>query len=170
MLTLQKRLGGDLSKFYVGSFLITLLIAFVFYFPYAHVIGSLDSSMPYRFYLWIYPGDNNKEEKIRRYRYVEVYVADLTQYPPIEKKGVRYLIKKAVCFPGDTLETKGMAFFCNGEYIGEAVRMSVPNFTYKGEIPEGYYFVIGTHPKSFDSRYLGLISEERITGVLIPIY
>lgn len=40
------------------------------------------------------------------------------------------------------------------------------------EIPKGKVFVYGTHPKSFDSRYLefGLIPEDQINGKVIRIF
>ncbi|MCX5814699.1 MAG: S26 family signal peptidase [Proteobacteria bacterium] len=47
-------------------------------------------------------------------------------------------------------------------------------FVYKdGEtvtIPEGQFFVIGTHPGSYDSRYWGFINEKNIIGTAYPLY
>jgi len=47
-------------------------------------------------------------------------------------------------------------------------------FVYKdGEmvmIPEGQFFVVGTHPGSYDSRYWGFINEKNIIGTAYPIY
>lgn len=163
----------NLVKFFTFAFFFTLLVAFVFYFPYFHVIGSLDVSMPQRFYLWIKPSSDprEKDRQIRKYRYVEVYVGDLTQYPPIRKKKVLYLIKKVACFPGDYLLAGGGKFYCNGKLMGVAhPRSPSPPFSYDGVIPEGKYFILGEHPYSFDSRYIGLIDRGRVTGVLIPLF
>lgn len=47
-------------------------------------------------------------------------------------------------------------------------------FVYKGgetvTIPEGQFFVIGTHPGSYDSRYWGFINEKNIIGTAYPLY
>lgn len=37
------------------------------------------------------------------------------------------------------------------------------------QIPDGYYFVAGTHPRSYDSRYFGLVSKEEIISKVVPI-
>jgi len=37
------------------------------------------------------------------------------------------------------------------------------------KIPEGYYFVVGTHPRSYDSRYFGLISKKEIISKIEPL-
>ncbi|HHJ63328.1 MAG TPA: hypothetical protein ENJ61_00310 [Aquifex aeolicus] len=168
-----KQKEKELTKFFLFSFIFYTALTFVFFFPYVHIIGSLDTSMPHRFYLWIRPSEDpeEKDAQIRKRRYVEVYVGDLTQYPPIREKGVLYLIKKAVCFPGDFLAARGGEFYCNGKLIAVAYpEAPVPPISYDGRIPEGRYFVLGIHPASFDSRYMGLVSLDRITGVLIPLF
>lgn len=162
----------ELIKLYTLSLFAIILIAFVFYFPFFHVIGSLDKSLPWRFYLWIRPSKDltEKDRQIRTYRYVEAYVGDL-DYPPIRRKGVLYFIKKVVCFPGDFLLAEKGEFYCNGRLIAVAHPKSPsPPITFSGIVPQGYYFLLGTHRFSFDSRYIGLISSERITGVLLPLF
>jgi len=180
MRTLLQRLEEDLKgkkdslvKFFTFALFFTLLITVVFYFPYFHVIGSLDVSMPQRFYLWIKPSSDPKEKdkQIRKYRYVEVFVGDLTRYDPVRRKGVLYLIKKVVCFPGDYLLAESGKFYCNGRFIGKAhPKAPADPFSYRGKIPEGKYFILGTSSLSFDSRYMGLMDGRRITGVLIPLF
>lgn len=168
-----RRKQRDLIKFFALTLIFILLVALIFYFPYFHVIGSLDASMPYRFYLWIKPSSDPEEKdlQIRKYRYVEVFVGDLTQYKPIREKRVLYFIKEVACFPGDYLLAKGGKFFCNGKLFALAHPQSPsPPISYNGRIPKGMYFLLGKHFFSFDSRYIGLISINRVTGVLIPLF
>ena len=168
-----KEKKDDLIRFWALAFIFTFVLTMVFYFPYVHITGSLDVSLPQRFFLWIKPSQDPKEKdlQIRRYRYVEVYVGDLTMYPPIRKKHVLYLIKEVACFPGDYLLAKEGKFYCNGKLIARAHPKSPsPPISYDGKIPEGMYFLLGKHPYSFDSRYIGLVPLERVTGVLIPLF
>lgn len=37
-------------------------------------------------------------------------------------------------------------------------------------IPESSFFAMGTHPRSYDSRYWGVVHETEIVGRAIPIY
>jgi len=164
--------NSNLVKFFLFAFISSLLFAFLLEFPLFHVVGALDNSMPYKFYLWIKLSSDKREkdEQIRKYRIVEIFVKDL-DYVPIKKKRVKYLVKEVVCFPKDYLLAKDGNFYCNGKFLGKAHPLSPhPPISYDGVIPEGYYFVMGKHPFSFDSRYMGLISIDRITGVLIPIF
>jgi len=84
-------------------------------------------------------------------------------------------IKEVVCFPGDILEVRGRDYYCNGVYLGRAKErsrkgVSVDNFKWNGPVPEGMYFVKGVHPDSYDSRYYGFVSKERIIGVGRPLF
>jgi len=170
--SLQRLEKSYLVKFFLFAFVVSLIFAFLFYFPLFRVVGTLDNSMPQRFYLWIKPSQDpkKKDEQIRKYRFVEAFVEDL-DYLPIKKKKVKYFVKEVVCFPKDYLLAKEGKFYCNGKFLGQAnPRSPHPPISYDGEIPEGYYFLMGKNPFSFDSRYMGLISIDRITGVLIPIF
>jgi len=174
---LEERLQEEKKTFRTLALSYSLALLFVtllFYLPFFRIIGSLDYSLPYRFFLWIKPASDPKEKdgQIRKYGYVEVYVGDIQdKYTPLKKKGVLYLIKKVGCYPGDVLTFKGGAFYCNGKRLGRAhPEAPAPPFKWNGRIPKGHYFLIGTHPRSFDSRYMGFFSLDRITGVLIPLY
>jgi conjugal transfer pilin signal peptidase TrbI len=77
------------------------------------------------------------------------------------------LTKKLVCDEGDLLQLKGDAFYCNGVRLGGFITRTwddkplVP-FAYDGTIPVGQAFVMGSHPRSFDSRYFGLVDKPRL--------
>ncbi|EAL3751808.1 S26 family signal peptidase, partial [Campylobacter coli] len=40
-------------------------------------------------------------------------------------------------------------------------------FIFNGVIPKDKFFVMGTHPRSFDSRYWGFVDRKDIKGVSI---
>ncbi len=101
------------------------------------------------------------------------------------------LIKKIAGLPGDTVEfstelhkvcsplTRGAAPQCQ-EFPRESIDrknkiLPIP-FQAQGQfkgtfvIPEGQFYVYGTNPQSYDSRYFGLISRDQLIGKLDPIF
>lgn len=94
------------------------------------------------------------------------------------KKGDTFL-KKIACVPHDIITvsegSSGYVFNCNNVMIGSAYKkdkygnpLAHPDI--EGEIPDGKYFVATEHPKSFDSRYYGLIDKDDIIGKAILLY
>jgi type IV secretory pathway protease TraF len=81
------------------------------------------------------------------------------------------LTKQVACVEGMTVSFNGTAFACDGKPLGgEVIRKTsdgreVKVSDFQGVIPEGKVFVIGTHPRSFDSRYLGLLDRKDIKRV-----
>jgi signal peptidase I len=76
-------------------------------------------------------------------------------------------VKIVSCVPGEILKTKNYEYFCNDEYIGKALLKdgqgkSLNPFVFNGIIPKNNYFVTGTHQKSWDSKYWGFVSKDRI--------
>jgi len=78
--------------------------------------------------------------------------------------------------PGDTVTVAGRQVAVNGENVG----MAKPH-AYDHQpltpiapiiIPPGHYYVQGTSPDSFDSRYRdsGLVRTEQVIGVVIPLF
>lgn len=81
-----------------------------------------------------------------------------------------HLTKKVVCVEGETVRFDGERFFCNDELIGAVIRETstgtkIEVATAAGTIPAGKIFVAGDHPRSFDSRYLGLLDVQATTRV-----
>ncbi len=78
--------------------------------------------------------------------------------------------------PGDEVTRVGREFFVNGEPVGHAKLFSrgreplVAGPT--GVIPEGHYFVSGTHPDSLDSRYAltGWIPRRALIGKAYVVF
>lgn len=78
--------------------------------------------------------------------------------------------------PGDDLEIRDdRTLWLNGVLL-DTVRAAdskgepVVPFYYRGKIPNGSYFLYAAAPKSYDSRYFGLIGKERIVGKVIPLF
>lgn len=77
-------------------------------------------------------------------------------------------VKIVSCMPGEILKTdEKYEYFCNGEYIGKALLKdgqgkSLEPFFFNGIVPTDKYFVVGTNLKSWDSKYWGFVSKDRI--------
>ena len=86
------------------------------------------------------------------------------------------LVKKVACCPGDKLAIDSKrTFFCGQRELGTALETdskgrSLPVFDYTGVVPENSYFMLGTNPRSFDSRYFGFIHADEILYKALPIW
>ncbi|MFC3052355.1 S26 family signal peptidase [Kordiimonas pumila] len=82
---------------------------------------------------------------------------------PALPAGVRHMIKRVLCLPGDRLERIGSEFYCNGKLIARAKAKAksgeqLEAFTWTlGPVPDGQFFAGTAHPDGFDSRYFGFI-------------
>lgn len=91
------------------------------------------------------------------------------------------ICKYALGVPGDRVVPRGAeVFICHADKCSSAGkvlakdglgRSSVPAFTTETVIPEGqYYFGSTYNPRSFDSRYLGLVSSQAVTVRTYPLW
>lgn len=140
----------------------------IFGFPYIYdkssvkVEFTLDESLPY--HVWISLPFYKKP-------YVEFPVYFKDKY----FKNADYLVKILACDEGHYLNVdEKKNYYCDGEYLGKAVDTDslgkpVNHFVWNGIIPKGKAFVIGTHPRSYDSRYFGFIDKDKIIRYLYPI-
>ena len=87
-----------------------------------------------------------------------------------------HIIKIIGCSPGEILSNnKNNQFFCNRVLLGTALRKDskghrLPQFDYSGPVPENSYFMVGTNPRSYDSKYFGFISGDDFLYKAIPIW
>lgn len=86
------------------------------------------------------------------------------------------LIKKVGCAPGEVLtrDAEGQ-FFCQGVFIGKALeadslKRPLPQFQYSGIVPEKNFFMIGTNPRSYDSRYFGFVHADLMLHKALPLW
>ncbi len=80
----------------------------------------------------------------------------------------KYLIKRVIGLPGETVEVKDNKLYINGKYVKEDF-LNKDTYTkdYKldGKVPKNFYFVMGDNRgNSNDSRYLGCFSIDKIEG------
>lgn len=94
------------------------------------------------------------------------------------QKGDTFL-KVVTCTPGDVIATTEgkwhYTFSCNDKIVATAykydkLKNKLPHPSIDGVIPEGRYFVTTSHPKSFDSRYYGLIDQSALIGKASLLY
>ena len=86
------------------------------------------------------------------------------------------LVKEVGCCPGGMLSVDSKrTFYCGERELGTALQTdskgrSLPVFDFTGLVPEGSYFMVGTNPRSFDSRYFGFIHADEILYKALPIW
>lgn len=83
-------------------------------------------------------------------------------------------IKRIIGLPGDHVMVKDNHIYVNGKLIDEtsyldpSVPVSAGTFTTEGKevsVPDGEYLVMGDNrPNSYDGRYFGTITRDKITG------
>ena len=157
-------LAGSLFVFGLFIFIIHLSGLRLYYDP------QNPGSLPWKYYLFM-PLHTPFKPEITAGDYI-LFIADkrmLPYYAP----GVSFG-KRVIGMPGDKLVTKGRDFFLNGRFIAQARKKDslgnpAPTFVFSGKIPPDHYFVLGHHPRSFDSRYWGFICKPAIKGRLIPL-
>ena len=86
------------------------------------------------------------------------------------------LVKKVGCGPGEMLSNDtARIFYCGQRELGTALKVDskgrpLPVFDYTGPVPENSYFMVGTNPRSFDSRYFGFIHADEILYKALPLW
>jgi len=94
------------------------------------------------------------------------------------KKGKKF-IKKIACYPGQKLtftdNNTTYDYYCDNKFIAKAKKkdssnLKLPHFAFTGVIPKQQYFMVGTHEKSFDSRYWGFVNQNKITGKAVKLW
>lgn len=103
------------------------------------------------------------------------YVAfDSTFLAPIIKKDMT-IIKQVKGLPNDKILVKDGLVYVNGEKVAEIhsnamKKLNKPKNGFDREevVPENHIFVIGSHPRSYDSRYWGFYKVEGKVGRAYP--
>ena len=87
--------------------------------------------------------------------------------------GKRWM-KRIVGVPGDHILVQDNEVYINGQSVGRGIGIDrygqrIDLATLPETIPEGQYYVALPHPRSFDSRYYGLIRQADILGTVTPL-
>ena len=99
---------------------------------------------------------------------------------PFYPEGTR-MLKRVVGVAGDHVVVNDQGVFVNGVSFGTLLHaqpggrlwrsgQGVEHFVRDEFIPLGRWWVMGTHPRSFDSRYWGYISTGQIVGRAWPLW
>jgi signal peptidase I len=86
--------------------------------------------------------------------------------------------KYLAAVPGDEVVIDHEGVHVNGKLVAkglavaEKLKRPESDFYRRFIVPAGHYFALGTHERSFDSRYWGLVREEQIIGraVVVPYF
>jgi conjugal transfer pilin signal peptidase TrbI len=95
--------------------------------------------------------------------------------------GTEHFLKIVKGVPGSVVTSKPIGggytdFFVDGQSVGIAKPISLRHLPlepgHTGVIPEGQYYVAGTHADSFDSRYavIGWIDRKRLIGRAYKVF
>jgi conjugal transfer pilin signal peptidase TrbI len=95
-------------------------------------------------------------------------------YRPYARVGKLWL-KEAYGVAGDTVHVDGRDVYVNERLVATVIerdkyKQPVEPAHFPATIPEGAYYVGLPHPRSFDSRVIGLIEAKDIQGVVWPIW
>ena len=88
----------------------------------------------------------------------------------VVKNDNELIIKRVIGLPGEKISYKNNELYVNGKKVKENFKRvkdeDLDDYTIEGEVvPEGYYFVLGDNrPESADSRIIGYIKKEKISG------
>ena len=104
-----------------------------------------------------------------KYRFMDIKRGDIIS---LEYADTKYLIKRVIGLPGDTISIRDNTLYINGEvyienYLDEGLEYDDFELSSLGytTIPEDMYFVMGDNREdSLDSREIGLIKKEEIIG------
>lgn len=86
------------------------------------------------------------------------------------------IVKKVGCRPGQNLVgTEEGQFTCDEASLGTALEkdgkgQDMPLFTYTGTVPEESFFMVGTNPRSYDSKYFGFVNAKEILFKALPLW
>jgi len=138
--------------------------------PRVPVLFNWTASLPYRV-AWLQSG----EHPLRRGEFVIFTFAGEagTTYPGLNGQPFFKVVRG---LPGDVVTLSGRTVSVNGVVVGTAKAQAFDRRPLEPiaptVIPPGHYYVQGTGPDSFDSRYRssGLVRAEQVLGTVVPLF
>lgn len=134
---------------------------------------NVTSSLPQGFYLRI------PSKEFRRGDYIVYEPSEEVKNLIVENgwgDGERDFLKKVGAIAGEkySIDAETLKFEIEGKYIGQVYETdnkgnALPKLRGEFEVPEGYVLPIATNARSFDGRYVGVISEKIIKARVVPI-
>lgn len=90
-------------------------------------------------------------------------------------------VKAVAGVPGDHITVNTRGVFVNGHHMGKLLHLQegerlwrmgrrVGDVERDEEVPAGHVWMMGTNPRSYDSRYWGYIRNEQVIGRAIPLW
>jgi len=141
--------------------------AFLLWGAHHYLFFNVTASLPYSI-VWL------DREAVPARGDLVVYRFDGDELMQI-RKGARFF-KRIVGLPGDEVSVVGRRVLVNGADVGIAKQYTLDGHRLEpiaaGVIPQDAYYVQGTHPMSFDSRYResGLVHSRQIIGTVHVIF
>ena len=141
--------------------IVVILFLMIYVVSITQVVGSSMSST-------LQDGDVLILNKIK-YRFTDIKRGDIIS---LEYADTKYLIKRVIGLPGDTVSIRDNTLYINGEvyvenYLDEGLVYDDFDLSSLGYdvIPEDMYLVLGDNrPDSLDSREIGLITKDEVIG------
>ena len=130
----------------------------------AHISVTLTPSLGHRVFVLAEPeGMNFKEGDY------------LLFHKQLDQAETDQLLKMVGCAPGQTLKVANSEYYCDEAYLGHALANDskgkpLPQFIFNGPVPAGSLFMVGSHQRSYDSRYFGLINADSVLKKAYPIW
>jgi type IV secretory pathway protease TraF len=143
----------------VKKVLVLAALVVVIWVAMSRIIVAKGESVPYTVF-WVSPNAVAK---------LSDFVTLSVSHPVIGDEPVM-LTKQIVCDEGQRIERTADAFICDGQRLGGFITRTwddkaLEPFEANVVIPPGQAFVMGTHPRSFDSRYFGLVDKATLVVV-----
>jgi conjugal transfer pilin signal peptidase TrbI len=169
----KKRISNIRLKPYEKSLAIAFLAALLLglWLPQRIAIAT-SPSLDHRVFFLVHP----EAGSIKTGDYLVVKQHDTSFIKQGLNKETDNLMKQVGCSPGQSL-TRDMEgqFFCDNAFLGKSLVTDsrgnlLPQFNYNGTVSDDSYFLIGSHPRSFDSKYFGFIHSDDILHKAVPLW
>jgi hypothetical protein len=148
----------------IGSIAIGVCILLFLWFSPIHWAAVLHHSIKYDLVWWVDDPQGWHDGQ---------YILATWRGEDPQKQGLSdgmVLTKRIGCRPGQHLRVDDLRFFCDGTFLGTALRgvmsrqQMITPFSHDGVVPQGKLFLIGDNSDSYDSRYFGFIDSGQVFG------